>query len=379
MRRSQRGAINPFVVMDVLRKANQLQEAGRSVLHLEMGQPTDPAPSKVLQVASHALTANGLGYTEALGLPSLRHRIVDYYRTTQNAAVPAPQVAVTTGSSGGFLLAFTAAFDPGDRVVLAAPGYPAYRNILQALNIEVVEVPVGPDSHWQLTAQHLQALPGRIDGVIVANPANPTGSMLTQAQLQELVTWCETHDVRLVSDEIYHGIHYHQPAVTAWGMGEHVIVINSFSKYFGMTGWRIGWMLVPADLLRAVECLQQNMFISAPTLSQLAAEVAFDCLDELDSRVARYAANRRILLDGLAGLGFDQLAPSDGAFYVYADVTRLTNDASDFCSRLLTDTGVATTPGVDFDPLRGHHTMRFSFAGATGDMDEAVRRLRGWL
>ena len=379
MKQSKRGAIDPFVVMDVMRAANQLQAGGQSILHLEVGQPVDPAPAAVIAAAKHALDSHAIGYTEALGEPALRRRIAEYYGLTQGVHVDPERVVITTGSSGGFLLAFAAAFDPGDRVVLASPGYPAYRNILRALNIEVVSVPVGPDSHWQIQAKTLANIPGRIDGVIIANPANPTGSMISRTQLQAVADWCEDHDVRLISDEIYHGIHFGEPAATACGMSPHTLVINSFSKYFGMTGWRIGWMVMPPDLLRAVECLQQNMFISAPTLSQLAALAAFDCLDELDGRVARYALNREILLKGLAKAGFDRLAPADGAFYVYADVSKWTGNSPEFCRRLLTEAGIAVTPGIDFDPERGHHTVRFSFAGATDHLTLAVRRLQQWL
>ena len=376
---SKRGTIDPFVAMDVMRVANQRQAEGQSILHLEVGQPVDPAPQKVLAAARAALDNHAIGYTEALGWPQLRQRIAQFYADAHGVTVDAGQVVITTGSSAGFLLAFTAAFDPGDRVVLASPGYPAYRNILSALNIDVVSVPVGPETHWQLQASSLDAVQGRVDGVIIANPANPTGSMVSRQQLQQVADWCEAHDARLISDEIYHGIHYGEPAATAFGMAAHGVVINSFSKYFGMTGWRIGWMVVPPDLARSVECLQQNMFISAPTLSQLAAEQAFDCTEELDARVARYARNRDVLLNGLADVGFDRLAPSDGAFYVYADIGNLTDNSPEFCRRLLTETGVAATSGIDFDPERGLRTIRFSFAGATDHLIEAVRRLKGWV
>lgn len=362
-----------------MRVANQRQAAGHSILHLEVGQPVDPAPAKVIEAAKRALDSHAIGYTEAMGEPALRERIAQFYRDSHDCAVDARQVIVTTGSSGGFLLSFAAAFDPGDRVVMASPGYPAYRNILNALNIEVVTVPVGPADHWHLRPELLDAIPGRVDGVIIANPGNPTGSMIGRAQLQALADWCEAHQVRLISDEIYHGIQFAQPAVTALGMAAHGVVINSFSKYFGMTGWRVGWMVVPPDLVRSIECLQQNMFIAAPTLSQLAALHAFDCRDELDARVARYGRNRKVLLNGLADLGFNHLAPADGAFYVYADVSDLTDNAPDFCRRMLEETGVATTPGIDFDPVRGYQTMRFSYAGATDHLIQAVGRLKQWM
>lgn len=373
-----RGAISPFIVMDVMRAANERAAAGGDVIHLEVGQPSGQAPSRVLAAAKAALDSHGLGYTEALGLPSLREKIAKHYRHAYGVAVPPETIAVTTGSSGAFLLAFLAAFDAGDRVAVAAPGYPAYRNILEALGIEVVAVPVGAASRWQLTVEVLEKLDGRLDGVVVASPSNPTGSMLSAHEVAELATWCELKGIRLVSDEIYHGITYGAPAATAAGIAEHALIVNSFSKYYAMTGWRLGWMVVPPDLLRAVECLQQNLFISPPTLSQVAAEAVFDCIDELDARVAVYKANRDVLLEELPKAGFTRLAPSDGAFYLYADVAELTNDSADFCRRMLAETGIACTPGMDFDPYEGRRTLRFSFAGATADMVEAAKRLQAW-
>lgn len=379
MKVSRRGAIDPFVVMDVMRAANWQEALGHSIIHMEVGQPSDPAPLLVREAAKLALDTHQIGYTEALGIELLRQRIARFYQDTYGVSVQPERVVVTTGSSCGFILAFAASFDPGDRVAIASPGYPAYRNILHALNIETVSIPVGPDSHWQLQAQALESLKEKIDGVIVANPSNPTGSMLDKRQLQDVATWCQAHNVRLISDEIYHGICFGDAASTAFGMADDAVVINSFSKYFGMTGWRIGWMLVPEDLSRSVECLQQNLFISTPTLSQLAAIKAFDCVDELDARVARYARNREVLLKGLPEVGFNRLAPSDGAFYLYADISDLTDDSPDFCRRMLTKAGVAATPGIDFDPVRGRQTIRFSFAGSTDHMVEAVSRLKLWL
>jgi aspartate/methionine/tyrosine aminotransferase len=375
---ANRGAVPAFIVMDVLRAANERAAAGGDVIHLEVGQPSGQAPARVLAAARAALDSHGLGYTEALGLPRLRQRIAEHYRHAYGVSVAPESVAITTGSSGGFLLAFLAAFDAGDRVAVAAPGYPAYRNILKALGIEVVEVPVGAESRWQLNVDVLERIEGRLDGVVVASPSNPTGSMLSAHEVAELAAWCELRGVRLVSDEIYHGITFGAPAGTAAGGRDHTIVINSFSKYYAMTGWRLGWMVVPPDLLRAVECLQQNLFISPPTLSQLAAEAVFDCLDELDARVAVYRANRDVLLEELPKAGFCRLAPSDGAFYLYADVAELTNDSAEFCRRMLAETGIACTPGMDFDPYQGHRTLRFSFAGSTEDMVTAARRLQAW-
>lgn len=375
---AERGAIAPFIVMDVMREAAERQARGGDVIHLEVGQPSGQAPSKVLETARHALDHHALGYTVALGNEDLRLAIAQYYRDAHNVTVDPERVAITTGSSAGFLLAFLAAFAPGDRVAVAAPGYPAYRNILKALGIECVPVRVGPASRWQITAEVLSQVEGALDGVVIASPSNPTGSMLSAAELTDLADWCEANQVRLISDEIYHGITFGEAAATAAGRNGHHVVVNSFSKYFAMTGWRLGWMVLPPDLVRAVECLQQNLFISPPTLSQIAAVAVFDCMDELAARVATYRANRDLLLTELPKAGFGRLAPSDGAFYLYADIGDLTNDAPEFCRRMLAETGVAATPGTDFDPFEGHRTMRFSFAGSTADMAEAARRLRAW-
>lgn len=375
---AERGAIAPFIVMDVMRAAAERQAQGGDVLHLEVGQPSGQAPSKVLEAAACALSDHALGYTVALGLESLREAIAGHYRSAYGAVIDPAHIAITTGSSGAFLLAFLAAFAPGDRVAVAAPGYPAYRNILKALGVECVLVPVGSASRYQLNASVLEQVEGPLDGVVVASPSNPTGSMLSATELAELVSWCEARGVRLVSDEIYHGITYGAAAATAAGQAGHRIVVNSFSKYYAMTGWRLGWMVVPPDLLRAVECLQQNLFISPPTLAQIAAEKVFDCIDELDARVATYRNNRDLLLEELPKAGFTHLAPSDGAFYLYADISDLTNDAPDFCRRMLAEIGVAATPGTDFDPFEGNHTMRFSFAGSTDDMRKAADRLKAW-
>ena len=274
---------------------------------------------------------------------------------------------------------FLAAFEAGDRVALASPGYPAYRNILAALGIEPVELRTEPEDRFQPTPALLDALDRPVDGLIVASPSNPTGTMLPPEEFAALAAYCEGSGIRLISDEIYHGITYGMKAATAAALSDHAVVVNSFSKYYSMTGWRLGWMVVPEDLARAIECLAQNLFISPPTLSQHAAVAAFDCADELDANVARYAANRALLLDALPKAGFDRLAPADGAFYLYADIRHLTNDSEAFCRRMLAETGVAATPGVDFDPSRGHATMRFSFAGATDDMATAAERLRAWL
>lgn len=377
-RPSARGQVAPFIVMDVMTAAAAREAAGGDVLHLEVGQPSTPAPRGVLEAARRALDTNRIGYTVALGIPSLRERIARHYRDWYGVPVPAERIAVTTGSSAGFQLAFLAAFDAGARVALASPGYPAYRNILQALNVEVVDLPTERADRYQPTVERLEKA-GPLDGVIVASPSNPTGTMLDGPAMRRLADWCRGRGVRLISDEIYHGIGYGMRPVTALEAEPDAVIINSFSKYFSMTGWRIGWMVVPPDLLRSVECLAQNFFISPPTLSQIAAEAAFDCDEELQANLTRYAANREVLLNELPKAGLDDLAPADGAFYVYANVAAITNDSVDFCRRLLADTGVACTPGVDFDPSRGHATIRFSFAGATETMAEACRRIGDWL
>ncbi|MGK9166050.1 aminotransferase class I/II-fold pyridoxal phosphate-dependent enzyme [Inquilinus limosus] len=379
MKISRRGQVPPFIVMDVMTAAAAREKTHGDVLHLEVGQPSTPAPAGVLAAAQAALRDDRIGYTVALGIPPLRQAIAAHHGRAYGVSVAPEQVVVTTGSSGAFLLAFLAAFDVGDRVALAAPGYPAYRNILTALGVEPVEIPAGPETRYQPTPELLERHGGKLDGLIVASPANPTGTMLSPEALAELTAYCEANAIRLVSDEIYHGITYGMATATALQTSRSAIIVNSFSKYYSMTGWRLGWLVLPEDLLRPVECLAQNLYISPPTLSQYAAVAAFDCGEELDRNVARYARNRSLLLEALPRAGFDRLAPADGAFYLYAEIGHLTNDSVEFCRRMLAETGVAATPGVDFDPVRGHATMRFSFAGATEEMAEAAERLQRWL
>ncbi len=374
---ARRGAIPPFFVMEVMRAAAEREQAGGEVLHLEVGQPATSAPAGVVEAARMALTNERLGYVGALGTPALRAAIARHYRDHYHLEVPAGRVVVTTGSSGGFVLAFLAAFDAGDRVAMVAPGYPCYRNILTALGVVPVEIPVGPDTGFQPTPALLDAA-GPLDGLVVASPANPTGSMIGRTALKDLAGVCADRGIRLISDEIYHGITYGEAAVTALEVTGDAIVVNSFSKYFSMTGWRLGWLVVPEPLLRPIECLAQNLFISAPTLSQMAACAAFDCRNELDGHVARYARNRALLLEELPKAGFDRLAPAEGAFYLYADVSRQTDDSEAWCRQLLAETGVAITPGIDFDPVRGRRFVRISFAGAHETIAEAARRLRSW-
>ena len=380
---SKRGAAaSPFLAMDVMREANRLAENGVSVMRLEVGQPSSAAPARVQAAAQRALKEDRLGYTDALGLPALRTRIARHYKEQYGLDVSPDRVVVTGGSSSAFILAFTACFDAGARVGLVTPGYPAYRTILTSLDIEPVSIPVGPETDWIPTPDLLKSIEadtGPLDGLLIASPANPTGTMLSSAQLSELTDDCKTQKRWFISDEIYHGLSYEGDASTALACDPDSIIINSFSKYYSMTGWRLGWMVLPERLLRPMECLAQNLFISPPTLAQLAALEAFDATEELNSHVDRYATNREILLKGLHQAGITQMAPAQGAFYLYADVSAFTNDAMAFCNSMLHEAGVAATPGLDFDTERGHRFVRFSFAGATADIEEAVRRLQKWI
>lgn len=380
MKVSKRGQVPAFIVMDVMKAAEEREVAGGDVLHMEVGQPSTGAPAGVVAAAKAALDGGILGYTLALGIEPLRRRICDYYRTDYSVNVPPERIVITTGSSGAFLLSFLAAFDPGDKVAILRPGYPCYRNILSALQINPVDIPVGPDTRYQPTIDDLEGAGGAdLDGLLLASPANPTGSMLSDEEQKTILEYCREKGIRYISDEIYHGITFDRPARTALEFDPDVVVINSFSKYFSMTGWRLGWMVLPEDLLRPVERLAQNLFISPPSLSQHAAVAAFDCRDELEANVARYRRNRDVLRELLPRAGFAKLSPADGAFYLYADVSGLTNDSRAFCEAMLRETGVAATPGHDFDPVNGAAAMRFSFAGATEDMQLAAERLAEWL
>lgn len=385
---SRRAAIPPFHVMDVWAAAAERRRTHGDLVNLSAGQPSTPAPGAVRAAAAEALGRQVLGYTVALGVPELRAAIAGHYARTYGLDVPPGQVAVTTGSSGGFLLAFLAAFDAGDRVAVARPGYPCYRNILTALGCEVVELPCGPETRYQPTVAMLEALDEPVRGLVVASPANPTGTVLHPDELAGLAAYCERTGIQLISDEIYHGISYAGAPATssAWSTSrsaadQHALVVNSFSKYFSMTGWRLGWLLLPLRLLRAADCLAGNFTVCPPALPQLAALGAFlpESYAEADGHVARYAVNRGLLLDGLPRLGITRLAPADGAFYVYADVSHLTADSMDLTYRLLADTGLAVAPGLDFDPVDGRRWIRLSCAGTTEDVREALVRLGGWL
>ncbi|MET0133636.1 MAG: aminotransferase class I/II-fold pyridoxal phosphate-dependent enzyme [Kibdelosporangium sp.] len=375
-----RAAVPPFYVMDVLAAANARQRARGDVVSLAAGQPSASAAAPVLDAAAKVLRSNKLGYTEQLGIPELRQAVAGHYERMYSLEVAPQDVVVTTGSSGGFLLSFLAAFDAGDRVALARPGYPAYRNILTALGCEVVEIPCDETSRFQPTVEMLDEL-GPLKGVVVASPANPTGTVLAGPELAAISGWCSEHGAQLISDEIYHGIDYGLRPASAWQFSREAVVVNSFSKYFAMTGWRLGWLLVPQRLHRAVECLIGNFNICAPAIAQHAAVAAFtdEAYAELDGHVQHYRVNRDILIDGLKGMGIDRLAPADGAFYVYADVSHLTHDAMSWCQRLLAETGVAIVPGIDFDPEHGSKFIRLSFAGAKSDIEEALHRLGRWL
>jgi len=373
--------VTPFLAMDVLAAAAAKERRGEDVVHMEVGQPSSPAPRLAREAAKAALEAGRIGYTEALGISALRERISQHYRETYGVAVPPERVVVTTGSSAGFVLAFLSLFDQGQRVAITAPGYPAYRNILEALGIEPVPITLTKADGWVMTAAALDRAHAdrRLDGVLVMSPANPSGTMTGRAALDALAAWCRSRGLWLVSDEIYHGLTYGEPAATAIALDHDAVILNSFSKYFCMTGWRIGWMVVPERLVRPIERLAQNLYISPPYLSQVAALAAFDAVEELEAVKAGYARNRSMLLEELPRLGITEMHPADGAFYVYADVARFTNDSIGFCRRMLDEAGVAATPGVDFDPVEGSHYVRFSFAGSENDCREAVRRLATWL
>jgi aspartate/methionine/tyrosine aminotransferase len=378
---SARSDVPPFMVMDVMAAAARLEAAGARVIHLEVGQPAAAAPASAIAAAGAALAAGRLGYTETLGIASLRGRIARFYAEQYGVDIDPRRVVVTTGSSAGFILAFLSLFEPGNRIAVAVPGYPPYRHILKALGCEAVLIETTAETRWAITPQMLHEAHRRtpLAGVLVASPANPTGTMMTAEALAALLHAAEGMGIRFISDEIYHGLDYAFPAETAARLSTEAVVINSFSKYFCMTGWRVGWMVVPEVLVRPVDRLQGNLAISVPTLSQIAAEAAFDGRDEMEAVKHGYEENRRILLEGLPRVGLDRILPVDGAFYLYADISRYSSDSFDFAKRMLDETHVAATPGVDFDPIHGKECIRFCYAGSAGEMREAVERIGAWL
>jgi len=378
---SLRSRIAPFIAMDVMSAAAERERNGGSVIHMEVGEPGAPTPEVARQAAKDALDAGRIGYTQALGLPALRERISRFYADTYKVDVPASRIVVTTGSSAGFLLSFLALFDAGARVAISEPGYPAYRNILEALGLVCVPLATQASTRHIVTARMIEKEHARapLQGVLLMSPANPTGTMMSPDDLRAICETCDRLKISFISDEIYHGLTYEEPAQTALAFSSSAIVVNSFSKYFCMTGWRIGWLVVPDELVRSVERLQQSLAISVPYLSQVAAQSVFDAGDELELVRQSYARNRAYLMEHLPKIGLGSFHPVDGAFYVYCDISHLTNDSSDFCKRMLNEAGVAVTPGLDFDRARGAQTMRLSFAGREEDIVEGVRRMAAWM
>ncbi len=378
---SRRGDVEPFHAMDVLAEANKLRAQGHPIISMAVGQPADPAPRAVVEAAEIALKLGKIGYTDALGLAELREAISQHYADHYQLSVAPSRIAVTTGSSAAFNLAFLVYFDPGDRVAITRPGYPAYRNILKALGLEVVEIPIGEGKDANLTAKALADAHAEkpLKGVLFASPANPTGTVMNAGELKDIIDTAQERGIRVISDEIYHRLNYVADDITALQISDNVTVINSFSKYYCMTGWRIGWMVLPENDVRAIERVAQSLYISAPELSQRAAIAAFSASDELEIVKSRYRRNREILLEGLPRIGLKLAAPMDGAFYAYCDVSRFTNDSMEFARKMISDIHIAATPGRDFDPEEGHRTMRFSYAGSTQEMQEAIDRLARWL
>ncbi|MGH1578946.1 pyridoxal phosphate-dependent aminotransferase [Planktotalea sp.] len=377
MRNSSRGMVDPFIVMDVMEAARRAEAAGRHIIHMEVGQPGTAAPKGARRAAATALEQDALGYTVALGLPALRARIAQLYGEWYGVDLDPNRVIVTSGSSSAFLLAFTALFEAGDRVAIGAPGYPSYRQILKALSLEPVLIEARPENRLQPVADDLKGLNAK--GLMVASPANPTGTMLDRSAMSSLIDAAHGAGASFISDEIYHGIEYEAKAVTALELTDDAYVINSFSKYFSMTGYRVGWMVVPEDHVRIIERLAQNMFICAPHISQVTALAAMDCHEELQSNMAVYTENRKLMLEELPKAGLDQFAPPDGGFYVYADVSAFTNDSRAFAAEILEKAGVAVTPGLDFDEKRGHQTLRLSYARSTADIKEGLSRLNAFM
>ena len=377
MKNSTRGAVDPFIVMDVMEAARQAEAAGRHIIHMEVGQPATPAPLGARNALRDSLNATAMGYTVALGLPELRGKISELYGEWYDVDLDPNRVIVTSGSSAGFLLSFTSLFDTGDRVGIGAPGYPSYRQILKALDLTAVDIPTSSANKFQPHPSDFEDL--SLNGLLVASPSNPTGTMLTRRELGALIEATERSEAAFISDEIYHGIEYETKAVSALEITNNCYVINSFSKYFSMTGWRVGWMVVPKNHIRQVERLAQNMFICAPHASQVVALAAMECREELAAYQAVYQKNRRLMIEGLPKAGFDRIAPPDGAFYIYADISHLTSDSLSFAREILQEAGVAVTPGLDFDTQRGAGSLRFSYAGSSEDIQEGLHRLTQFM
>ena len=374
---SKRSQVDPFIVMDVMEAARAAEAEDRQIIHMEVGQPSTPAPLQARQAVVEALQRDPLGYTVALGLPALRQGIARLYMQWYGVDLDPNRVVVTSGSSAGFLLAFTALFDPSARVGIAAPGYPSYRQILKALSLQPVDIPTHAKTSHQLRVEDVAV--HQLDGLLVASPGNPTGTMLDKTALKALADHAEERSIGFISDEIYHGIEYDKKAVTALEVTDSAYVINSFSKYFSMTGWRVGWLVVPEDHVRSIERLAQNMFICPPHVSQIAALAALDSGDEMTKNLAVYAENRRLMLVGLPQAGIAKIAPPDGAFYIYADISEFGVDSRTFAAEVLAEAGVALTPGLDFDPLRGGQTIRMSYAQSTNEIVEGLRRLKAFM
>lgn len=368
--------VEPFRAMAIGQLAHALAAQGRSVIHMEYGQPSTSAPAAAIAKAHQVLDTEAQGYWESV---PLKERIARHYAQTQGATIAPDQVILTCGASPALLLALTSAFAPGARIACARPGYVAYRNSLAALHMVCVEVPCGAAERYQLTAAALAALDPAPDGVILASPANPTGTIIAPDELAAIVDVCRARGIRIISDEIYHGLSYTGPTVSVAALDPTALIVNSFSKYFSMPGWRLGWLIAPRDLVDAAYARMSNLLLTPPVLAQHAGLIAFDCAEELDGHIATYAANRAAMLAALPALGLAKIAPPDGAFYIWADIGHLTNDSMAFCTRLLQDTGVATAPGVDFDPVDGHRFMRFSFAVSTPEVEEAIARMIPWF
>jgi len=376
MRISRRGNVDPFIVMDVMESARLAEAKGHDIIHMEVGQPATGAPKAAMEALARDMRSGPLGYTVALGIPALRNRIARLYRDWYGVELSAERVVITAGSSAGFLLSFISLFDTAAKIAIGDPGYPSYRNIIKALGLNSVRLETGPESRFQPHPAQIENLD--IQGLLVASPANPTGTMLGREALADLINTCAARDIAFISDEIYHGIDYGTRAVSALEISDDVYVINSFSKFFSMTGWRVGWMVVPQPHVRRIERLSQNLFICPSHASQIAALHALDAEPELRENCVVYAENRRILTKGLPKAGFSNFAPPDGAFYIYADVSDRTDNSRDLAAQILREAGVAVTPGLDFDPVRGHKTLRFSYAGSSEDMIKGVDRLIKW-